>query len=1083
MSGPDVREAGAVALARLLQETNQAQEVGLAVSSLLKNGVDLLGATGAAAILAPATGAHPACTGEGIPEERLRSLAGAALGLLTWSRTNPLPTTCLDGQGPAGLQNELQAWLAGDDCLLIPVIRGDALLGLLLYFFRPGAGGCDRAAVWGPSLAGVASLVLDNARLFEAALLQAVELGSFYEMVQATGEGRSAEPLLTAAIEQTTRLLSAIGGAIFLADDDHKVLRLRASHSLPDLPSGWVVRYGEGVLGQVANARQARVTDGLQAEAPFPLPQAMASEARPWRWLVVPLLWRQVLIGVMALAAEPIRPPFGEVEVRLAGLVAGQAANALGVAGLLEAEREQRRISDALHEASLAINRAVGLEPVLDAILEQVMQAFPCNAATFQAYRDGHASPVRFRGYERFGLTSDDMKRLSLDVHAYDNYRRMLAGEAVCMPETHSDPAWIVLPGFEWIRSWAGVPIRFGDEILGFLNLDSDTPGAFGEGTARRLAAFAAHAAVAMNNARLYQRLTDEHVKLVRVYEIGRHVSGSLLPEEILHSLLNGVLDAYGGLYAAAYPVSGEAFDIPAGPSVSAGSPEAIAGASLPPEIIAARIAQRQAPDQEVIQIAPGRAWASGVPLFVGDRLWGSALVWSPHVADADPPPLGVLAASGQQAGLALLNAEQHVRVQRRLAELTLVQGLANAIARRLESEAVLATVTERLHSSLGYPAVQVYFRDGDDLLLKHYSGPEPVSRRLPVTRGIFGRVARTGDPAVVPDVRKDADYVASLVGTRAEMCVPVRVQDNVIAVINVESSDPSQIQPENLELLMVVADQVSVALQNAVLYEEVRRNVETLGQRVRERTQQLEQALDQARMADRSKAQFVAEISHELRTPMTNIGLYLDLLEMGRDDRRSEYMSILRHETERLGVLIEQLLAISEYDRDQVELHIVAVDLNSLIRVLVGDRSRMIESRGLTLIVEPAENLPKVPADPRLIMQVITNLLTNATSYTPSGGTITVRTAARSEEGLGWVGVTISDTGPGIPEEERAHVFERFYRGIVGRASGIPGTGLGLAICKEILERHQGRIQISSEGGHGTSVTIWLRERGPEAQ
>jgi GAF domain-containing protein len=213
---------------------------------------------------------------------------------------------------------------------------------------------------------------------------------------------------------------------------------------------------------------------------------------------MVPLVWRERLIGVMTLAAEAARPPFGEVEVRLARLVAGQAANALGVAGLLDAEREQRRISEALHEASLAINRAVGLEQVLEAILDQVMRAFPCDAATFQVYRNGFASAVRFRGYERYGLTADDIRALSFEASALDNYRRMLAGEAVCMPETHSDPAWDVRPGFEWIRSWAGVPIRFGEEILGFLNLDSDTPGAFGEETAHRLAAFAAHAAVAM---------------------------------------------------------------------------------------------------------------------------------------------------------------------------------------------------------------------------------------------------------------------------------------------------------------------------------------------------------------------------------------------------------------------------------------------------------------------------------------------------------------------------------------------------------------------------------------------------------
>ena len=1081
--GPVLEPGLHSALDQLLREVNQARDLRLAVATVLRNAGEIVGAKSGAAIISPETGAHPQCIAPTLSDDRRTGLSSAAASLLRWAKTCPSPNYIQAGTPQAPPGDEPAAWLADEACLLIPLIRRDDVLGVLLFFYAGGQTASAQAIVWAPAIASLAALLLENARLFEAALLQAVELGAFYEMVQATAEDRDTEPLLAAAIQQATHLLNAQGGAIFLADEDHRLLRLAASHQLPDLPAGWVVRYGEGVLGQVALAREPGLAEDEAPPMPFPLPQAMAAEPRGRRWLFVPLLWRRSLIGVLALAAEHGRTPFGEVDIRLARLIAGQAANALGVAALLDAEREQRRISDALHEASLAINRAVGLEQVLDAILEQVLRAFPCDAASFQVVRDGRAGAVRFRGYEPYGLTSEALTAFSLDVSAHDNYRRMMAGEAVCMPETHSDPAWSVLPGYEWIRSWAGAPIRFGDEILGFLNLDSATPGAFGEATAHRLSAFASHAAVAMNNARLYQRLTDEHVKLVRVYEIGRRVSGSLLPEEILRSLLEGVLEAYGGFFAAAYAIpGGEAIEVPPGPTVSFGSADAISGAVLPPEIIAARAAQLQAPYQEAIQTSSGRAWVSGVPLFVGERLWGAALVWSPHAADGEPPPLGVLAATGQQAGLALLNAEQHASVQRRLAELTLIQGVASAIARRLETEAVLATVTERLHESLHFPAVQVYFREGDDFVLQTFSGPEPIATRMPVSRGIIGRVARTGIPAMVPDVREDPDYVAGLVGTRSKIAVPVRVQDNVIAVINIESSDPSQIRPEDVDLLMVLADQVSVALQNAALYEQVRRNVDLLGERVRERTRQLEQALEQARAADRSKAQFVAEISHELRTPMTNIGLYLDLLDTGRDDRRPDYMAILRHETERLVVLIEQLLAISEYDREKVDLHLAPLDLNALVRVLIGDRSRMIESRGLTLRVEFAEDLPKIPADSQLIMQVMSNLLTNATNYSPSGGVITLRTGRRSADGVEWVVFSIADTGPGIAEDDRPRVFERFFRGIVGRASGIPGTGLGLAICKEIVEHHQGRIQLLAEGAQGTTVTVWLREAGPEA-
>jgi signal transduction histidine kinase len=259
-----------------------------------------------------------------------------------------------------------------------------------------------------------------------------------------------------------------------------------------------------------------------------------------------------------------------------------------------------------------------------------------------------------------------------------------------------------------------------------------------------------------------------------------------------------------------------------------------------------------------------------------------------------------------------------------------------------------------------------------------------------------------------------------------------------------------------------------------------VSKNVTLLGERVKERTARLEEALEQVRSAERSKAMFVADISHELRTPLTNIGLYLDLLEMGKEGRRSEYMSILRHETERLGALIEQLLAISEYDAGQAEIRREATDINSLIRMLVGDRARLIGNRGLRLVVDAAEALPLVPADQQEIMQVMTNLLTNAMNYTPSGGVISLQTTSDMWQGLPHVIFSIADTGPGIPEDERRRLFDRFFRGIVGRASGIPGTGLGLAICKEIVDRHGGRLLLSTEGGKGTKVAVWLPEALP---
>jgi signal transduction histidine kinase len=105
--------------------------------------------------------------------------------------------------------------------------------------------------------------------------------------------------------------------------------------------------------------------------------------------------------------------------------------------------------------------------------------------------------------------------------------------------------------------------------------------------------------------------------------------------------------------------------------------------------------------------------------------------------------------------------------------------------------------------------------------------------------------------------------------------------------------------------------------------------------------------------------------------------------------------------------------------------------------------------------------------------------LLTNAINYTQTGGEIVVSTCKQSDQEVQWIGFSVVDNGPGISEEERSRVFERFFRGRAGRESEAPGTGLGLAIAKEIIDRHQGRIEVVSPvmGGYGTAIYVWLQE------
>lgn len=242
------------------------------------------------------------------------------------------------------------------------------------------------------------------------------------------------------------------------------------------------------------------------------------------------------------------------------------------------------------------------------------------------------------------------------------------------------------------------------------------------------------------------------------------------------------------------------------------------------------------------------------------------------------------------------------------------------------------------------------------------------------------------------------------------------------------------------------------------------------------ERAEELGTANRKLRTLGKAKDEFVANVSHELRSPITSMTMYEDLLTR-RPDRLNQYLPVLKRETLRLGELIEDLLSISRLDQGRVELKLETFDLNELIQEFVVDRTPLAETRGLALDYTEMTGLPSVTGDRGLLGQSISILLTNSLNYTPAGGRVYVSSDIRHVDGRPWVGFIIHDTGPGITEEDQKRLFTRFYRGQIGRRSGYSGTGLGLAIAKEIIERHRGHIEVRSEGipGKGATFNVWL--------
>ena len=226
-------------------------------------------------------------------------------------------------------------------------------------------------------------------------------------------------------------------------------------------------------------------------------------------------------------------------------------------------------------------------------------------------------------------------------------------------------------------------------------------------------------------------------------------------------------------------------------------------------------------------------------------------------------------------------------------------------------------------------------------------------------------------------------------------------------------------------------------------------------------------------RQADEAKSGLVSTVSHELRTPLTSIRMALALLSGDKfgplSPKQSALITAAREESDRLYRIIENLMSISRIESGRAQFDFSPMDPAAIITQAVDPMRAAFADKGIRLDISAAPQLPRVSADAVAIGSALTNLLSNALKYTPSGGAVRVHAEPRD----GFVAFVVSDDGPGIPEEHAPRVFDKFFR--VPMPQGPTGAGLGLAIAKEVVEAHHGTISVSSSPPRGARFTFTL--------
>jgi signal transduction histidine kinase len=260
---------------------------------------------------------------------------------------------------------------------------------------------------------------------------------------------------------------------------------------------------------------------------------------------------------------------------------------------------------------------------------------------------------------------------------------------------------------------------------------------------------------------------------------------------------------------------------------------------------------------------------------------------------------------------------------------------------------------------------------------------------------------------------------------------------------------------------------------------EKLNRDIEKL---VVERTQKIQKAYEELRELDKRRDDFLSSISRELRTPLTCIRSFAEILECYPAeplDVRKEFYVIIRKESERLTGLIDNLLDLSKIRSGKIEWRFKKVEPGILIKRSVETIGCLLQNRDICLDCEIKETLPKITADEDKILQVLMNLLGNAAKFTPKGGNIKVVAdlleGKRNEDRKDLIHISVSDTGIGIPPEELGRIFDYYMQCRETLPDTPKGTGLGLFICKEIVSCHRGNIWVESQKGSGSTFHVTL--------
>ena len=914
------------------------------------------------------------------------------------------------------------------------------------------------------TFASQAAVALDNANLFEESLRRTSELDERSQRLALLNQFSSdlsgslnADQVLRLTANQLMRAIGADFSMVVMLDRDDKLFLLAVLPEEDDRPAIYRALPASSVLSELRESQTVYVVDNISAHQELQSFSEFFEGSQSL--LILPVFSSQSNYAVLALTTAS--HVFSSTEIEIARTLGNQAAIALENADLYQSTLATAERLSILNQVSFEIGSNLDPEEVYRSIHEAVSKLMPLDAFVI-ALHDEEANEVD-------GVYIVDMGQRITGVRL--PYGHGLSGKVIASGEpmltltpAEADDHGAVTVGEKGTpNSIIAIPMIQGNKTIGMLSAQSYQHNAYSENDIQLLSTLANQATVAVQNGRLFaetqkmaatleQRVIERTAELEReqrntetLLRILTEVSSSLDLDRALSrtlALLNDAIGAEQGTimllnpednllhYRAGYGYltdSAEQVDLRLqGNSFNLKIGEGLAGwvvKNRQPVMVDDLYTD---PRWVVSQGSQNHRSAVIAPLVVAEDVIGAIMVYHRRAAFFNEDSLEIVQAIGSQVAIAINNAQLY----------ELIRDQAERLGSYLRSQqmeasrqtAILEAVADGVLVTNSSNTISFVNPSAEKIL--SLKSVQIEGRSLENFAGLFGKSSQTW----MQTVREWSENSTSNSGeTYAEQ---ISLDNGRVALVHLA---PVVWQNEFLGTVSIFRD--------------ITHEVEV----------------------DRLKSEFVATVSHELRTPMTSIRGYVDILLMGAAGTLTEgqlhFLEIVKNNTERLNILVNDLLDISRIETGRVTLSPQPLDLREIAEEVVAEvlRRSQEENKAMAIVVDADLNLPMALVDPDRIHQIIGNLVDNAYNYTPKDGHITISIHSRN----GDVQVDVQDSGVGVPLEDQDRVFERFFRGEDPLVLATPGTGLGLSIVAQLIEMHHGKIWMTSSGIPGGGSTF----------